>query len=193
MIEEEPQDIEIGADDIVSAVKAAKRSTSGGLQQLTPWFLRIAVLRSPGNRCARVMAKLANRWARGDFDPSVGSLWAMGRLIPLYKNNTDDIRPVCVSSRLRRLLTKAYNRHLKARLEQLTKKHQLGSKRAGYEIGVHVARILAKQCWNTGEVILLIDFENAFNTADRNLKLKLVLAHIPEAANLFLVVVSHGG
>ena len=78
--------IEITAEDIINAAKSAKRSTTGGLQQLTPWFLRLAVMHSPGNRCAMVMAKLANRWARGDFDPSVVALWAMGRLIPLFKS-----------------------------------------------------------------------------------------------------------
>ena len=124
--------VQISAEDIAKAARTAKRSTSGGLQQITPWFLRIAVFNSPGNRCARVMAKLGNRWARGDFDSSIGALWAMGRLIPLYKSNTDNIRPVCVSSSLRRLLTRAFNNHLKARLEYITEKHQLGTKRGGY-------------------------------------------------------------
>ena len=56
---------------------------------------------------------------------------------------------------------------------------------AGYEIGVHVARALANECWRTLEAILLLDFENAFNTVDRNLILLLAVAHIPEAAKLF--------
>ena len=132
------------------------------------------------------MAKLANRWARGDFDSSIGALWAMGRLIPLYKNNdSDNVRPICVSSSLRRLLTKAYSSHLKTRLEYLTESHQLGTKRAGYEIGVHVARALAEDCKLTLEAILLLDFENAFNTVDRNLILLLAVVRIPEVAQLF--------
>ena len=131
------------------------------------------------------MAKLANRWARGDYDSDIGKLWAMGRLIPLFKNNKDEsIRPICVSSSLRRLLTRAYNTHLKASLESITESHQLGTKRAGYEIGVHAARALALRCRSTKEAILLLDFENTFNTADRNLILKLAVAHIPEAARI---------
>ena len=62
----------------------------------------------------------------------------------------------------------------------------MGTKRAGYEIGVHVARALAKKCsLSLIEAILLLDFENAFNTVDRNLILKMLVAHIPEAAKLF--------
>ena len=184
--EDELQAIEISADDIVSAAKSARRNTTGGLQQIIPWFLRIAVLHSPGNRCAKVMATLANRWARGDFDSTFGKLWAMGRLNPLFKNNHDErVRPICVGSSLRRLLTKAYNVHLKARLETITESHQLGTKRAGYEIGVHAARAIAKRCLENGWAILIIDIENAFNTADRNLILRLLAAHIPEAAKLF--------
>ena len=36
-----------------------------------------------------------------------------------------------------------------------------------------------------GWAILIIDIENAFNTADRNLILRLAAAHIPEAVKLF--------
>ena len=112
------------------------------------------------------MTKLANRWARGDYALDIGTLLAMGRLIPLFENNKDEsIRPICISSSLRRLITKAYNRHLKASLESITKSHQLGVKRAGYEIGLHAARALAIRCLRTVEAILLLDFENAFNTA----------------------------
>ena len=121
-----------------------------------------------------------------DFDSTFGKLWAKGRWIPLFKNNQDErVRPICVGSSLRRLLTKAYNSHLKSRLETITESHQLGTKRAGYEIGVHAARAIANKCRENGCAILIIDIENAFNTADRNLILKLLAAHIPEAAKLF--------
>ena len=70
-------------------------------------------------------------------------------------------------------------------VEGLTEDHQLGLKKTGYEIGIHSARHLAKQSRVTGCVILLIDFENAFNRVDRALLLELVVALVPEAANLF--------
>ena len=54
----------------------------------------------------------------------------------------------------------------KVRVEGLTEDHQLGLKKTGYEIGVHSAGHLAKMSRSVGRVILLVDFENAFNRVD---------------------------
>ena len=68
---------------------------------------------------------------------------------------------------------------------RVTADHQLGLKKTGYEIGIHSARHLAKMSRLSGLVILLIDFENAFNKVDRALLLELVIALVPEAASVF--------
>ena len=49
---------------------------------------------------------------------------------------------------------------------------------------MHSARHLAKMCRSQEKVILLLDFENAFNRVDRALLLELVIALVPEAANV---------
>ena len=74
---------------------------------------------------------------------------------------------------------------IRRRVEGLTEDHQLGHKKTGYEIGVHSARHLAKMSRLSGIVILLLDFENAFNRVDRALLFDLVIALVPEAANVF--------
>ena len=58
----------------------------------------------------------------------------------------------------------------------MTRDHQLGLKKTGYEIGIHSARHLGKRSRSSGNVILLLDFENAFNLVDRALLLELVVA-----------------
>ena len=68
---------------------------------------------------------------------------------------------------------------IRHRVEGLTSDHQLGLKKTGYEIGVHSARHLAKMSRALGKVILLLDFENAFNRVDRALLLELVIALVP--------------
>ena len=74
---------------------------------------------------------------------------------------------------------------IRRRVEGLTENHQLGLKKTGYEIGVHSERHLAKESRITGWVILLIDFENAFNRVDRALLFELVVALVPETASVF--------
>ena len=107
----------------------------------------------------------------------------MSRLIPIYKDwNTDDVRPVACGSAVRRLMGRALADKIRNRVEGLTTDHQLGLKKTGYEIGVHSARHLAKLSRSKLMVILLLDFENAFNRVDRALLLELVIALVPEAA-----------
>ena len=61
---------------------------------------------------------------------------------------------------------------------------QIGVLKGGYEVGVHSMRELAKQTEKFGEIVMLLDFANAFNTVDRNLMLRLTAAHCPELTNL---------
>ena len=110
----------------------------------------------------------------------------MSRLIPIYKDwKTEDVRPVASGSAIRRLMGRALAEKIRRRVEGLTEDHQLGLKRTGYEIGVHSARHLARRSRLSGKVILLLDFENAYNNSDRALLLDLVIALVPEAANVF--------
>ena len=116
---------------------------------------------------------------------SRGSVLAMSRLIPIYKDwDTDDVRPVACGSAVRRLMGRALAEKIRRRVEVLTEDHQLGLKKTGYEIGIHSARHLAKKCRTNGNVILLLDFENAYNRSDRALMLDLVVALVPEASSV---------
>ena len=135
----------------------AKCNSSGDLQQLTPWFLRTALMNSPGHRYTKVIARLENPWARacGNFDSSVGALWAMIRLKSIFKNNDEDnVWPISVCISLKRLLAKAQNSKLITRIDIIKDKLKLGTKKAGYEIGFTRFEPLPKKCWITGYAIL---------------------------------------
>ena len=179
--------VTVTAENILSAAKSARRLTSGGLQQITPWHLKRALLADTNQAGAIAASRLATRWARGDFSSSLGELVAEAQLIALYKDSTKtDVRPVGVGCALRRLLTKAYCAKTRAQILAHVDRSQLGVLKGGYEIGVHAMRELAKQANLSAEVIMLLDFLNAFNTVDRNLMLKLACAHCPELAKLTL-------
>ena len=54
-------------------------------------------------------------------------------------------------------------------------------RKAGYEIIIQTMRAILKRCHITKEIVLLLDFINAFN---RNLLLLLTAAHVPELTKL---------
>ena len=177
--------ISVNKNDILRAASSAKRYTSGGLQQITPWHLKRALFASSDNDCAIKASLLATRWGRGDFTTHLGELVAESKLIALFKDDKKiDVRPISVGCSLRRLLTKAYCSRTRARVNALVKDTQLGVLKAGYEIGVHAMRSLSKEASRNGEGILLLDFANAFNTVDRNLMISLASKDCPELANL---------
>jgi len=66
----------------------------------------------------------------------------------------------------------------------MVERNQLGMLKGRYETGVHAMRALASQCEEDGDVILIIDFANAFNSYNRNLLIKLAATYIPEIAHL---------
>ena len=81
-------------------------------------------------------------------------------------------------------MTRAHCDQVRQLVANLVEKDQLGMMKSGYEVGVHAMRALAKQCEEDGDVILILDFSNAFNACNRNLLVKLAAAHTPEIAPL---------
>ena len=61
-------------------------------------------------------------------------------------------------------------------------KRQLGVMKSGYEVSVHQVRELSEMCIRDGEVIIIIDYSNAFNACNRSTLIKLVANHLPELA-----------
>ena len=64
----------VTAEDIRKAVKDVRRLTSGGLQQVTPWHLKRAILATANEDCATAAAHLATRWSKGD-SPCSSESW----------------------------------------------------------------------------------------------------------------------
>ena len=164
----------VTANDIRKAAKDVRRLTSGGLQQVTPWHLKRAILASSSEDCATAAAHLATRWSKGDYPLLLGELAAESKLIALFKDERkEDVRPISIGCPLRRLLTKAYCNKIRTEITRIVSPSQLGVLKGGYEIGVHAMRALAQQAETNGDAILLLDFENTFSTADRDLMISL--------------------
>ena len=174
----------INAEQILCAAKKAKRMTSGGLQQISPWLLKRAFLEDTTLECATIAGQLATRWGRGDFETVLGELVAESQLIALYKDDKrKDVRPISVCA-LRRLLTRSYCAQIRGLINSHVQATQIGVMKGGYEIGIHAMRELVAQAKRLGEVVMLLDFANAFNTVDRNLMLRLTAEYCPELTNL---------
>ena len=175
----------VTSEDIAGAVKRLRKSAGGGPQQITPWMLKQAVEGSTDGSCALMIAKLSNRMAAGDFSRVSGRAFSMMRSVALWKSKDKKaVRPIGVGDALKRIIVRAHSNRVRPVLLDLVGKWQLGLMKGGYETGVHVMAALAKQCLLDNEVILLMDFKNAFNACNRNLHIKLAASFLPEIAPL---------
>ena len=63
---------------------------------------------------------------------------------------------------------------------------QIGVIKSGYEVSFYAMRKLINKAKRSGEVSILLGFENAYNTVNRILMLRLTGAHYPEFTNIAL-------
>ena len=97
-------------EDILRLARGARQSTRGGVQQITPQVLKIAIEASINGSCAWVIASLSDRISRGDFNSSIGRLQCFAWTAALWKNpEKTDIRPISCGDALRKLMVKAHS------------------------------------------------------------------------------------
>ncbi len=102
-----------------------------------------------------------------------------------------DIRPVAIGLSLTRQILKPLSDAVNPELKRITANHQLGYIRDGYAVGAIAAGEIRKNILrrktrlgasHKSDVILIIDFRNAFNSADRQTMTHLLQALCPRAA-----------
>ena len=147
-------------------------------------MIRQAVEGSTNGSCSLVIAKLSNRMVNGHFDKVTGGAYSMMKSVAPWKSKKkDSVRPIGIGDALKGVITRAHCDQIRLTLADLVEKHQLGMLEGGYETGVHTMRALANQCKSDGEVILIYDFRNAFNSCSRNLLVLLSVTCIPDIAH----------
>ena len=148
-------------------------------------MLRQAIQYSSNGSCSLSIAKLSNRMAKGDFDKVSGRAFSMMRSVALWKDKEKtSVRPIGIGDALKRIIVRAHCDHVRVLIEELVWKHEFGLMKGGYEAAIHTMRALAEQCKEDLDVIVVLDFANAFNSCNRNLLIKLAVTAIPEIAPL---------
>ena len=107
-------------EDILRCARSARKSTRGGLQQISPWVLRQAIESSPSGSCAWAIADLSNRISRGAFDTTIGRLECTAWTVALWKDASHTkIRPISGGGALRKIMVKAHCEQVKDQLYEL--------------------------------------------------------------------------
>ena len=122
---------------------------------------------------------LSNILLAGETPPEVRECLFGATLLAIGKKD-GGVRPIAVGFVWRRLAAKVACRHISERCANLFSPRQLGvGIPGGAEAAVHATRIYLENL-QPGNILLKIDFQNAFNTVRRDVILEEIQEVFPE-------------
>ena len=167
-----------------SAVKAAiltfPAGSSGGPDGLRPQHLQdLLTGTSEDDPLLHTITELINLILSGEIPVPVRKTLFGATLLAIGKKD-GGLRPIAVGFVWRRLAAKVACRHITDRCATLLSPHQLGMGIAGgAEAAVHAARIFLENRL-PNQIMLKIDFKNAFNSIRRDVILEEIKEEFPE-------------
>jgi len=166
--------------EVYKAIKSFPAGSSAGPDGFRPQHLA-SLVGCPSNGPALLTALTSwiNLVIAGGCPVEFRPVLFGGRLLALTKKS-GGFRPIAVGYTLRRLVAKVANTYAQKKLTDHFGALQVGvAVKGGCEAAVHSARHFLK-CLAPGEVLVKLDFSNAFNAINRDSVLQAVSHHIPE-------------
>ena len=172
----------ISEEAVVKAIHSFPNGSAGGPDGLSPQHLKDmtgASAQSGGPALLRALTSLTNIILQGKIPRAVCPFFFGASLVALEKKE-GGVRPIAVGCTLRRLAAKTASSHIMEAMGALLAPRQLGyGTPHGAEAAVFAARLFLDNL-QPNEVILKLDFKNAFNTIRRDKMLKAVRDLAPE-------------
>ena len=159
---------ELGVEDVVHAIRSFSRGSAAGPTGLRGDHLREALGSAHGDEMAvHALPEVAPHLA--------------GATLHALPKGADDVRPIAVGETLRRLTAKCLCNDVRVPARDFLCPLQVGvATRHGTEAVVHTARQwVQRHAGIPDQVLLKIDFSNAFNTVDRAALLRETRLRLP--------------
>ena len=171
----------VSEEEVALAIRSFPNGSAGGPDGLRPQHLKDMIGASAevgGTALLSSLTALTNHIIRGNCPASIRPSFFGATLIALEKDG--GIRPIAVGCTLRRLSAKAAGRHISDTMGILLTPCQLGvGTPYGTEAAIHAAHLYLQNL-ETNQVILKLDFKNAFNNIRRDRMLKAVMQLEPD-------------
>lgn len=172
--------LRVSEDEIIKAIKSFPAGSSGGPDGFTPQhLLELVTCQSGGSALLSALTSFVNLVLDGGCPTAVRPVFFGARLIALEKKS-GGFRPIAIGYTLRRLVAKCANSFALKKLADYFCPIQLGvAVSGGCEAAVHASRRFLEGMGD-GEVLVKLDFSNAFNTIRRDAVLNAVAVKLPE-------------
>ena len=176
--------LQVSEADVLRAIRSFPAGSSGGPDGFKPQhLLELTNCPSNGSRLLTAVAGFVNMVLDGGVPSTVMPVFFGGRLIALEKKS-GGFRPIAVGYTFRRLVAKCANTYAQKQLSSYFSPTQLGvAVSGGCEAAVHATRRFLLDM-ATDDVLVKLDFSNAFNTVRRDVILNNVAEKLPELYRL---------
>jgi hypothetical protein len=173
--------VDVFSSVVVNAIRSFPAGSAGGPDGLRPQHLKDLLLGRSGLGPTLLLdsiTRFINFVVEGNVPPDAGPYFFGACLVALNKS-TGGIRPIAVGCTLRRLVAKCSSSIVRDEMGDLLAPLQLGyGTPLGAEAAVHAARRYVGNL-QPGQLLLKVDFRNAFNCLRRDRMLQSVLSHAP--------------
>ncbi|XP_065323794.1 uncharacterized protein LOC135930921 [Gordionus sp. m RMFG-2023] len=169
------------SSEVRKAILSFKRDSSPGVDGFRPIFLQDLTAPYITQQCdvLEKITQLINRMLAGGLPPAIIPLLYGAKLIALHKPNKD-IRPIAIGTTWRRLTAKLVVSRILFTVSNHLCPNQLGvNVKGGCEVSLHMTRMYL-QTDPSDNILIKIDFSNAFNSLKRTAFLNPILTLYPE-------------
>lgn len=172
--------LQVTPADVRVAIMSFPNGSAGGPDGLRPQHLKDLIAGCSDDASLLIsITDFVNAMLQGRAPSSVQPT-LFGGALSAFSKKTGGVRPIAVGYVWRRLAGKVACRHATSNYVHLLAPHQLGfGVPGGCEAAVHTARRYTQNL-PADQVLVKIDFKNAFNCVRRDTILEAVALHIPE-------------
>lgn len=168
---------------VAKALRSFPADTAPGPSGLRVQHLREATVAGEADLLLQHLASVVGLLAQGQACPAAAAAFAGARLIALPKPN-GGVRPIAIGETLRRLTAKCLLGEVRQRAREYFWPAQVGvAVPGGGEVAVHTTRSwVERHARPADQVLLKLDFKNAFNEVSRQAVLDTAQAQFPALA-----------
>jgi hypothetical protein len=174
-------------ENIMAAIRSFPNGSAGGLDGLRPQHLKEMTSSQCGHAGEHLIDTLTvftNIVLDGRVPAVIKPFFCGASLFALSKKD-GGIRPIAVGCTLRRLVAKIAVNHVNAEAATILAPHQLGvGVKLATEAAAHASRTYINNL-ASGQAVLKLDFNNAFNSLHRDIMLTAVKKHF------FIIMLSY--
>ena len=179
--QEDAPHFEVSSSDVLNSILSFPAGSAGGPDGLRPQHLKDLVTSQHGLGSTLLLESITsftNLVIRGDV-PDVARPYFFGASLVALNKSSGSIRPIAVGCTLRRLVAKCPSSFVRDEMGALLASLQLGyGTPMGAEAAVHATPMYLCNI-QPGQLLLKVDFPNAFNCIRRDKFLQSVLNKIP--------------